>query len=257
MNTGNSPQARFNNPTIFKPESENGCTRAFTGIAISYDGKQRMSVPRKRIINNHISEYLMTQLEGHNIPTYFLQRTGHHKQSVANCDEIPVEILIRNYATGSFSSRLLMKKDNKLHAPIIEYRFKKPDHVAQPVDKDILIQLKHVSPDELEEMVEITHRVNDFLSGLLKGKGLILADMRLSFGRYFYPGNDIDDEELALLITDEISPDTCRIWDENGMEKLGKERVFIDNAPDSKYYEMISHKLGLELCFQHESTCIH
>lgn len=194
----------------------------------------------KGVFNNRISAHLMTRLETMGVPTHFMKSVNMREQLVRQVEMIPVEIIIRNIAAGDFAKRLGIKEGTVLPRPLIEY-YLKNDELNDPwVTEDHIVAFGWAHPYELEEMMHMTWRVNDYLSGLFAGVNLKLVDMKLEFGRLWG-----EYDELYIMLADEISPDTCRLWDATTNEKLDKDRFREDLGDVAEAYQSVAERLGL------------
>ena len=206
---------------------------------ISAFNKIKDHVEGKGIINNRISEVIMIKLEEMGIPTHFIRSLNMREQLVKKVDIIPVEVVIRNVVAGKLSTDLDLTEGMVLPKPIIEFYYKN-NHLNNPmVNEDHILTFGWASNIELEDIRAFSLRANDFLSGLFQGAGIRLIDFKLEFGRIF-----IHDFE-SVIIADEISPDTCRLWDINTNQKLDKD-VFRYKLGDVKTaYLQVAEKLGI------------
>ena len=182
----------------------NGITERKTGTIIG-----------KGVINNRISEYLMTKLSEVGVPTHFVRSLNMREQLVRAVEIIPLKVVVRNVVAGSFAERFGLAEGEALPRSIVELYYKS-DQL-----KDPLVLEEHVtafgwaSPFEIEEMMSLSLRINDFLSGLFMGIGIRLIDFKIEFGK------TVDGE---IVLADEISPDSCRLWDKKTNEKMDKDR---------------------------------
>ena len=182
----------------------------------------------------------MAYLEGAGIPTHFLRSINMREQLVRRVEVVPVEVVIRNVAAGSLCKRLGLKEGTPLPRPLLEYYFKN-DALHDPlVGEDHIFCFGWADQYEMEDMTHIAWRVNDRLSGLFAGSGLRLIDMKMEFGRIWG-----ENGELYIVLADEISPDTCRIWDAATGEKLDKDRFRYDLGDLVEGYQKVAHRLGL------------
>ncbi len=212
----------------------------FKDDATAFNAEKHALISGKGVLNNRISAHLMAQLEMMGIPTHFIRQINMREQLVRRVEVIPIELVVRNVVAGSLAKRLGLKEGMILPRPIVEYYFKN-DSLGDPmVSEDHIISLGWADPIELEEMVQMSWRVNDFLSGLFNGIGLRLVDFKLEFGRLWD-----EDGNLYLLLADEISPDNCRIWDVKTGERLDKDRFRFDLGDLIEGYQVIAQKLGL------------
>lgn len=212
----------------------------FKDDATAFNAEKHAVIPGKGILNNRISSHLMTQLEKVGIPTHFLKSVNMREQLVRRLDIVPIELVVRNVAAGSLCKRLDLKEGTHLPRPLVEFYYKK-DELGDPlVGEDHIITFGWADPYELEEMISMAWRVNDYLSGLFAGIGLTLVDFKLEFGRLWG-----EHGELYIVLADEISPDNCRIWDAKTGEKMDKDRFRFELGDLIEGYQHIAHKLGL------------
>jgi phosphoribosylaminoimidazole-succinocarboxamide synthase len=212
----------------------------FKDDATAFNAQKKAVIAGKGVLNNRISAHLMTKLESIGIPTHFIRSINMREQLVRKVDIIPIELVVRNVAAGSLCKRLGIAEGTILRRPLIEYYYKK-DELGDPmIGEDHIITFGWADPYELEEMVSMAWRVNDYLNGLFSGIGLRLIDFKLEFGRLWG-----ENDELYIVLADEVSPDNCRLWDAKTGEKLDKDRFRFDLGDLVEGYQYIAEKLGL------------
>lgn len=212
----------------------------FKDDATAFNAEKHDVISGKGVLNNRISSHLMTKLESIGIPTHFIRSINMREQLVRQVDIIPIELVVRNVAAGSLCKRLGLQEGVTLHKPLIEYYYK-DDALGDPlVGEDHIVTFGWADPYELEEMVGLAWRVNDYLNGLFQGLGLRLVDFKLEFGRIWG-----EEGELYIVLADEISPDNCRLWDIKTGEKLDKDRFRFDLGDLIDGYQYIAERLGL------------
>lgn len=204
------------------------------------NGAKHEVVAGKGVLNNRISAHLMTRLESIGIPTHFMRSINMREQMVRQLEMIPLEIVVRNIAAGSLAKRLGIKEGTVLPRPIVEFYLKKDELNDPMVSEDHIIAFNWLDPYELEEIVALSWRVNDYLNGLFSGIGLRLVDFKLEYGRLWG-----EQGELYLVLADEISPDNCRLWDVVTNEKLDKDRFRQGLGGVIESYQQIAERLGL------------
>lgn len=194
----------------------------------------------KGVLNNRISSHIMVHLDGAGIPTHFLRSINMREQLVRRVEIIPLEVVIRNFAAGSLCKRLGLKEGTPLPRPLLEYYYKN-DALHDPlVGEDHVLCFGWADQYEMEDMMNIAWRVNDRLSGMFAGVGLRLVDMKMEFGRIWG-----ENGELYIVLADEISPDTTRLWDMKTGEKLDKDRFRYDLGDLVEGYHKVAERLGL------------
>lgn len=212
----------------------------FKDDATAFNAEKKAVIAGKGVLNNRISSHLMTKLEGIGIPTHFIRSINMREQLVREVEIIPLEVVVRNIAAGSLCKRLGVKEGTVLNRPLVEYYYKK-DELGDPmVSDEHIFTFGWADPYELEEMVAMAWRVNDYLNGMFAGIGLKLVDFKLEFGRIYG-----EHGELYIVLADEISPDNCRLWDAQTGEKLDKDRFRYDLGDLVEGYQYIAEKLGL------------
>lgn len=212
----------------------------FKDDATAFNGEKHDVIAGKGVLNNRISAHIMTKLEAIGIPTHFIRSINMREQLVRSVDIIPIELVVRNIAAGSLCKRLGLKEGEVLAKPLVEFYYKK-DELGDPlVGEDHIFTFGWADPYELEEMVAMAWRVNDYLNGLFAGIGLKLVDFKLEFGRIWG-----EHGELYLVLADEMSPDNCRLWDAKTNEKFDKDRFRQDLGDLVEGYQYVAQRLGL------------
>ena len=211
----------------------------FKDDASAFDNTKQGSIAGKGVLNNRISEYIMTRLNEIGIPTHFMRRLNMREQLVKEVEIIPVELVVRNVAAGSMAKRLGIAEGAALPRSIVEYRYKGGEHGKQLVSEEHITAFGWASPQDLDDMMSLSLRTNDFLNGLFFGVGIRLVDFRLEFGRLYL------DDEMLIVIADEISPDNCRLWDSSTGEKLDKDRFRHDLGNVEQGYQEVARRLGI------------
>lgn len=207
--------------------------------ATAFNNKKKGTIQGKGIINNKISEFLMSRLNDMGIPTHFIRGLNMREQLVRAVDIIPLEIIVRNYAAGSFAERFGAFEGEALGSPLMEFCLK-DDRLGDPfIAEDHIYAFGIAQPEEIDEIRHYALRINDFLSGLFYGHGIRLIDLKLEFGR-FYEG-----EIEMIVLADEISPDTCRLWDINTNDKMDKDRFRRDLGKTEEAYREVARRLGV------------
>jgi phosphoribosylaminoimidazole-succinocarboxamide synthase len=193
----------------------------------------------KGVINNRISEHLMTRLTEIGVPTHFMRRLNMREQLVRELEIIPIQVVVRNIAAGSLAERFALTEGTPLPRSIVEYYYKSPDMDYPMVTEEHITAFGWATPQDMDEIVPMTLRINDFLSGLFLGIGLRLVDVRLEFGRHW------DNEQVRIVLADEISPDNCRLWDVKTNEKMDKDRFRQDLGKVEEAYQEVARRLGI------------
>jgi len=200
---------------------------------------RRNVVTGKGVINNRISEYLMTRLGEIGVPTHFVRRLNMREQLVREVEIVPIEVVVRNVVAGSLARRFGMAESAPLPRSIVEYYYKSDDLQRPLTTEEHITAFGWATPQDLDEMMSLALRINDFLSGLFLGVGIRLVDFRVEFGRLW------EDEQVRIVLADEISPDSCRLWDIRTNERLDKERLKEGLSHLADTYQEVARRLGI------------
>lgn len=202
--------------------------------ATAFNGLKKGSIAGKGVINNQMSNRLMAKLEKQGIPTHFVRELSERETLVKKVSIVPLEVIIRNVSAGSFAKRYGVEEGIVFDAPTIEFSYKN-DELGDPlINSYHALALKLATAQEIETIKDYAFRVNDFLKGLWAECGVILVDFKLEFGRL---------SDGSIVLADEISPDTCRLWDAKTHEKLDKDRFRRDMGGVEAAYEEIMKRL--------------
>ena len=221
----------------------------FKDDATAFNNQKRGTIIGKGILNNRISEFIMTRLEEIGIDTHFIKSLNMREQLVKAVDIIPIEFVIRNVTAGSLTKRFGVEDGMQLPRPLIEY-YLKSDELQDPmVSEEHIVMFGWAEAIELEEIKKVCLRINDFLSGLFLGVGIKLVDFKIEFGRVY-------DEEgnIYILVADEISPDSCRLWDIQTGQKMDKDRFRHDLGNVEEGYKEVARRLGVLVDNPNEPT---
>ena len=200
---------------------------------------RKCAITGKGVLNNRISEYLMLRLGEIGVPTHFVRRLNMREQLVRQVEIIPIEVVVRNVAAGSISTRLGIPEGEALPHTLLEYYYK-DDALGDP-----LIAEEHIAcfgwatHEEMQDISSMAIRVNDFLCGMFAAINIRLVDFKLEFGRIY------DGDYSRVILADEISPDGCRLWDMTTGEKLDKDRFRRDLGGEEEAYQEVARRLGL------------
>ena len=211
----------------------------FKDDATAYNNLKKSTVEGKGVLNNRISEHILSNLNQIGINTHLIKRLNMREQLVRLVKIIPLEFIVRNIATGSLTKRLGIADGTILTKPLIEYSYKN-DELGDPlIAKEHILEFKWADNSELDFINDCCLRVNDFMQGMFRGVGIKLVDFKLEFGRV-----EIDGKKVILL-ADEISPDTCRLWDVVSEKKLDKDRFRKDLGNIIQAYQEVARRLGI------------
>ncbi|MBI1275589.1 phosphoribosylaminoimidazolesuccinocarboxamide synthase [bacterium] len=211
----------------------------FKDDATAFNNKKKATINGKGVLNNRISERIMSRLNDIGIPTHFIRSINLREQLVRAVEIIPLEVIVRNYAAGSLSRLLKIEEGTRLARPLIEFCYKKDDLGDPMVTEEHILCFGWADPYELDEMRMMALRINDFLCGLFSGIGIRLIDFKIEFGRR------VENNQLQILLADEISPDSCRLWDFETNEKMDKDRFRHDMGGVAEAYHEVARRLGV------------
>jgi phosphoribosylaminoimidazole-succinocarboxamide synthase len=211
----------------------------FKDDATAFNNKKQGVITGKGVLNNRISEHLMARLNEIGVPTHFMRRLNMREQLIRELEIIPVEVIIRNFAAGTLVKRLGLKEGAQLPRSIVEYCYKNDELDDPLVSEEHITAFGWATPQELDDILSMSLRINDFLSGLFHGIGIRLVDFKLEFGRLWHG------EDMRIVLADEITPDSCRLWDLETDEKLDKDRFRRDLGRVSEAYQEVARRLGL------------
>jgi phosphoribosylaminoimidazole-succinocarboxamide synthase len=211
----------------------------FKDDATAFNNKKHAIITGKGVLNNRISEYLMMKLGEIGIPTHFVRRLNMREQLIKEVEIIPIEVVVRNVAAGSIAQRFALEEGSALPRSIVEYYYKN-DQLGDPmVTEEHITAFGWASYQELDEILNLSLRVNDYLLGLFTGAGLRLIDLKVEFGRLW------EDEDMRIVVADELSPDNMRLWDSRTNERLDKDRFRRDLGNVQEGYAEIARRLGI------------
>src|SRR5712664_3412654 len=224
---------------LFEGPEPGTLVQHFKDEAAAFNNQKRGIITGKGVLNNRISEFLMLKLAEIGIPTHLVRRLNMREQLVREVEIIPLEVVVRNVAAGSLSRRLGIPEGTQLPRSIIEFYYKN-DQLGDPmVSEEHVTAFGWATPQEIDDIMALAIRVNDFLSGLFLGVGIRLIDFKMETGRLWE--NDL----MRIVVADEISPDSCRLWDMKSNEKLDKDRFRRDLGGMLEAYTEVAKRLGI------------
>ena len=211
----------------------------FKDDATAFNAEKHEIIDGKGVLNNRLSEFFMSGLNGIGVPTHFIRRINMREQLIRAVEIIPIEVVVRNVAAGSLSKRLGIEEGTPLPRPIVEFYYK-DDALGDPlVAEEHIIAFGWASQQDLDDMVQLALRVNDFLSGVMLGVGIKLVDFKIEIGRIW------ENDFQRLIVADEISPDSCRLWDMRTGDKLDKDVFRRDLGDLAEAYTEVAKRLGV------------
>jgi phosphoribosylaminoimidazole-succinocarboxamide synthase len=224
---------------IFASENKNLAIQHFKDDATAFNNQKKAQIEGKGILNNRISEHILSNLNQIGIKNHLVKRINMREQLIKLVEIIPIEFIVRNIATGSLTKRLGIEDGTVLEEPLIEYCLKN-DTLGDPlISKEHIFSFKWATKKEIEKIDKYLYRINDFMVGMFRGVGIKLVDFKVEFGRYKNNG------KTEIILADEISPDTCRLWDINTDRKLDKDRFRNNLGNLLEAYQDVARRLGI------------
>jgi phosphoribosylaminoimidazole-succinocarboxamide synthase len=212
----------------------------FKDDATAFNAKKHAVIEGKGVLNNRISEYIFLRLGEIGVPTHFVRRLNMREQLIREVEIVPLEVVVRNVAAGSLATRLGLEEGVQLPRSIIEFYYK-DDALNDPmVSEEHITAFGWATPQEIDEIMQMALRINDFLVGLFLGIGIRLVDFKVEFGR-LWEQNDT----MRIILADEISPDCCRRWDIASGDKMDKDRFRKDLGGVLEAYQEVARRLGV------------
>ena len=226
---------------LYQTKDKNLLIQHFKDDATAFNNLKKAKVEGKGVLNNRISEYILTSLGQCGIKTHLVKRLNMREQLIKKAEIFPIEFIVRNIATGSLTKRLDISEGTVLEKPLLEYCFKKDDLQDPLISKEHIYTFGWATVDEIKIIDKITLRINDLLLGLFRGIGIKLVDFKIEYGKAW----NKDTEKKEIVLADEISPDTCRLWDLKTEKKLDKDRFRKDLGNVIQGYQEIARRLGI------------
>ncbi|MBO5460052.1 MAG: phosphoribosylaminoimidazolesuccinocarboxamide synthase [Lachnospira sp.] len=204
--------------------------------ATAFNGLKKGTIVGKGAINNRMTNFLFKKMEEKGIPTHLVEELSDRETAVKKVEIVPLEVIIRNVAAGSFSKKLAVEEGTKLKCPTLEFSYKNDDLGDPFINSYYALGLGLATQEEIDKITEYAFKVNDVLIDYFKGIGIELIDFKIEFGRF----------KGQIILADEISPDTCRLWDINTREKLDKDRFRRDLGNVEDAYQEVYKRLGIQ-----------
>ena len=213
----------------------------FKDDATAFNNQKKSTIEGKGVLNNRISEYILTNLNQCGIKTHFIKRLNMREQLIKKAEIFPIEFIVRNIATGSLTKRLGIPEGTVLDKPLLEYCYKKDELSDTLISKEHIFSFGWALEREIDEIDKTTLRINDLLTGMFRGIGIKLVDFKVEYGKIW----NKESEEKEIVLADEISPDTCRLWDSKTEKKLDKDRFRKDLGNIIQGYQEVARRLGI------------
>ena len=224
---------------IYSTSDKNLVIQYFKDDATAFNNLKKSKIDGKGVLNNRITEHILNNLSQIGIKNHLVKRLNMREQVIKLVEIIPIEFIVRNIATGSITKRLGIEDGTILDQPLLEFCLK-DDKLGDPiVAEEHILAFNWASKKEIEKVKKMTLRINDFMIGMFRGVGIKLVDFKLEFGRIKINGKN------EIILADEISPDTCRLWDSITDKKLDKDRFRKDLGDLIPAYTEVAKRLGI------------
>ena len=221
---------------VFKTEDPDVLIVDYKDDATAFNGLKKGTIVGKGAINNRMTNHIFRLLEKEGVPTHLVQELSDRETAVKKVEIVPLEVIVRNVSAGSFAKKLGIEEGRKLLAPTLEFSYKN-DELGDPMINDYYaIAIGAATREEIDKITEYVFKVNEVLKTYFSGLGIDLIDFKVEFGRY----------KGEIILADEISPDTCRLWDSKTGEKLDKDRFRRDLGNVEDAYAEVFKRLGIE-----------
>lgn len=202
--------------------------------ATAGNGEKKGTIADKGIINNELTSYLFEMLASQGVKTHFIAKLNEREQLCWKLDIVPLEVITRNIIAGSMAKRLGLEEGTMPKKMIQEFSYKDDDLGDPLINSDHAVAIGAATEEEVAEILEVTAKINQILSDAFKKEGILLVDFKIEFGR---------DKDGNLMLADEITPDTCRLWDAETKKKLDKDRFRRDMGGIEEAYKEILHRI--------------
>ncbi len=220
---------------VYATDTEDVYLVEYKDDATAFNGLKKGTIGGKGIINNKMSNHLFQILEKAGVPTHYVKELSDRETAVKKVEIVPLEVIVRNVAAGSFSKKLGIAEGTKLLVPTLEFSYKNDDLGDPMINDYYAIAIGAATRAEIDRISELAFRINDVLCAYFAERGIDLIDFKVEFGRF----------HGEIILADEISPDTCRLWDSGTHEKLDKDRFRRDLGKVEDAYQEVSKRLGL------------
>ncbi len=220
---------------VYATNNDNYVIVDYKDDATAFNGVKKGTIVGKGVVNNRMTNHIFRMLEEKGIPTHYIEELSDRETAVKKVEIVPLEVIVRNVAAGSFSKKLGIEEGFKLLSPTLEFSYKN-DELGDPMINDYYaVAIGAATREEIDKITELVFKINEILVDYFKSIKVDLIDFKVEFGRY----------KGQIILADEISPDTCRFWDSETHEKLDKDRFRRDLGHVEEAYEEIYRRIGL------------
>ncbi len=220
---------------VFATEDKDVVIVSYKDDATAFNGEKKGTIVGKGVVNNRMTNHVFQMLEKAGVPTHFIEELNDRETAVKHVEIVPLEVIVRNVAAGSFSKKLGIEEGRQLLCPTLEFSYKNDDLGDPFINDYYALALGLATQEEIDTITKYAFKVNEVLKEYFLHAGIKLVDFKIEFGRH----------KGQIILADEISPDTCRLWDVNTNEKLDKDRFRRDmGGVEDAYQEVMGRLLG-------------
>ena len=220
---------------VFATDNDDYCVVSYKDDATAFNGEKKGTIAGKGVVNNRMSNFMFRLLEAKGVPTDFVEELNDRETLLKKVEIVPLEVIIRNKAAGSFSKRFGVAEGTALKCPTLEFCLKDDDLGDPMINESQIYAIGAATKEEIAKITEYAYKVNDVMVEFFKSVKVELIDFKIEFGRF----------HGEILLADEISPDTCRFWDADTQEKLDKDRFRRDMGGVEDAYAEMMKRVGL------------
>lgn len=221
---------------VFTTEDPDALIVSYKDDATAFDGQKKGTIVGKGAINNRMTNHVFKLLEAEGVPTHLIQELNDRETAVKKVEIVPLEVIIRNFSAGSFAKKMGMEEGIELKCPTLEFSYKNDDLHDPFINSYYALALDLVTQEEIDVISKYAFKVNEVMRKYFAGLGIELIDFKIEFGRY----------HGQIILADEVSPDTCRLWDKETHEKLDKDRFRRDLGNVEDAYNEVFKRLGIQ-----------
>ncbi len=221
---------------VFTTEDPDALIVSYKDDATAFDGQKKGTIVGKGAINNRMTNHVFKLLEAEGVPTHLIQELNDRETAVKKVEIVPLEVIIRNFSAGSFAKKMGMEEGIELKCPTLEFSYKNDDLHDPFINSYYALALDLAAQEEIDVISKYAFKVNEVMRKYFAGLGIELIDFKIEFGRF----------HGQIILADEVSPDTCRLWDKETHEKLDKDRFRRDLGNVEDAYEEVFRRLGIQ-----------
>ncbi len=221
---------------VFTTEDPDTLIVSYKDDATAFDGQKKGTIVGKGAINNRMTNHIFKLLEAEGVPTHLIEELNDRETAVKKVEIVPLEVIIRNFSAGSFAKKMGMEEGIQLKQPILEFSYKNDDLHDPFINRYYALALELATEEEIDAISKYAFKVNEVMRKYFASLGIELIDFKIEFGRF----------HGQIILADEVSPDTCRLWDKETHEKLDKDRFRRDLGNVEDAYEEVFRRLGIK-----------